>query len=641
MFDKELIELLLSEKEEELQSLQNAQQPNQDDIDNLTKEINNLKSTIVRYKIAVLLHLDNNPEYLSMNFMGIEEEDINNYNLTQDEITEYNNLISQIPQEQLQRFKIRRQMAQTINLADNEELRNKNYEGIEQINPNLTRYNLTNEQINEFNNLLNSLNALADDTTKSIDFSTIKLLENAFNKLNLADHDEYNRIKDQYLETIDKLLNHISDEQKASVFSSVSNYEFASDLSEKYPNMNVKLNMDGVTKLLRYIESLDINDEKYDYYIELLCNNINELYQTESNKRNIEDLINQIDNTKYTLRHDLKEKLSNIENNHLDLQDGEIESFAEYLDSNYDTLSESERDKCYNLLESKINDKVKDINNIEDINQVLQSINNKNLATRLQSKFSSNHSLKFSHKHLSSYQELVKSEIQKLEAKKSKYISKRDKGGPRSTHYNIKIKEIDKAIEKLKSIEVDYENKRSINRLDEKYNHKTDKIVVLEQEISELKALKEQINSKFRKRRIDKKIEKRNQKIQKLQNSKIKIVGKQKKKMAPRLWVNSKKGKMARHYEAKSETFQEYADDYRNMAQTEINMNKMFSGIKALFYEHKANKYQNKADFNAEICNLLNSRQTRINGRNRRRINPDVLRQVRQNHPQQIPAPAI
>ena len=147
MFDKELTEIILKYKEDELQSLQGQQQVNQQKVDDLTKEIQYIKATLIRYEIAILLKLDKDEKYNVRDFFGIEEENVANYNLTQDELNKYNNLISQLPQEQLQRYKIRKKMSDILGANVDEIYNTNDLFGIENTDPTLSKYNLTQEQI--------------------------------------------------------------------------------------------------------------------------------------------------------------------------------------------------------------------------------------------------------------------------------------------------------------------------------------------------------------------------------------------------------------------------------------------------------------------------------------------------------------
>lgn len=637
MFDKELTEIILKYKEDELKSLQGQQQVNQQKVDDLTKEIQYIKATLIRYEIAILLKLDKDEKYNVKDFFGIEEENVANYNLTQDELDKYNNLISQLPQEQLQRYKIRKKMSDILGANVDDIYNTNDLFGIENTDPTLSKYNLTQEQIKEFNDLINQMKSVADDTTKSVNIKqeTVKILEEAYNKINIEDIDTYNQIKTPYLETISKLYEKIEEEKRQALFSNVSNYELALELKNKYPTANIKLNLKAVEELLKKIEYGQIAEDKYNEYLNLLCNNINILYEDNSNKDTIEKLLKNIDSNNYLLRNELSSRLKNINNVNFELLDNELEKVVKYLDRNYDSLDDKKREAYYSLIESRITKDISDLQKIDFINNILLSITNKNLSERLHTKLSNNENLEFNNQHLSSYQSLIQDEIKKLQNKKNKYISKKPSSGFLSAHYEIKIKEIDKEIEELKTIQADYENNSLIKKLDDKYNNKTDKIVALKQEIEELKALKKQVTSKFHQRIIDRKIEKRERKIKTLKISKVNIIGSQKRIMTPKLWLARKKNMINRHFESKVETYKEFADNYSKMAQTERQLGGMFSGLKAMFYEHKANKYAKKAEFNLMICNVLNKSKLTVKGANKKLINQQKIKQAKQKYQQQ------
>ena len=102
--------------------------------------------------------------------------------------------------------------------------------------------------------------------------------------------------------------------------------------------------------------------------------------------------------------------------------------------------------------------------------------------------------------------------------------------------------------------------------------------------------------------------------------------------MTPKLWLSRKRGMIGRHFESKSEVYQNYSDDLRQMAETERNLHSMFSGLKAAFYEFKANWYDEKASFNRSICNIIGKGKVTVKGSNRRLMNKNVLNSIRQNN---------
>ena len=637
MFDIDILELIIKSKEEKIIALQASGSTNINDIDNLNKEISYLKALIVRYKIAKLLKLDNDKKYIDIDFFGIEEEDINKFNLTPDEINQYNSLVAQIPAEQLQRYKIRKELFEILGQNADENLKDNNHVGVENVDPNLTKYNLTPDQINKFKSLVNKFNSLGPDITKKVNIKEeIKaILKDTINEVNIDDLNQYDSIKGPHLQTINKLLSAINDEDKKDLFTGISNYKLAIDLLDTYPDLSVELDLKGVENLINLITSGSISEEDYDKYVELLCDSINSLYKNDANKNDIERLINSIDKSNYALRYDLSSNLSKVQNVQLNLQDNELSSIFNYLDSNYDKLSEKDRDKCYELLESKLKVDLEDINKIDSINNLLKSVTNKSFLERLKTSFSKNGHAIFSSHHDLSYQSLIKDQISYLEKVKAKYLSKMSSGlSSINAFYETRISEIDKEIEKLKKMQLDYDNNALIGLLNSRYNKKSEKIIDLEKDIEELNQMKKKINSRFYNKIIDKKIEYRRRKIAKLQNSKVKIEGAQKKIMTPKLWLSRKRGMIGRHFESKSEVYQNYSDDLRQMAETERNLHSMFSGLKAAFYEFKANWYDEKASFNRSICNIIGKGKVTVKGSNRRLMNKNVLNSIRQNNTQ-------
>lgn len=637
MFDIDLLEIIIKSKEESIAKLKSGGNSNNNDIDNLNKEINYLKVLIVRYKIAKLLKLDGDKNYVRVDYLGIEDENINNYNLTSNEISQYNSLISQIPSEQLQRFKIRKELINILGQNADDSLLENDYVGVENVDPNLIKYNLTSDQITKFKDLVDKINKLPQDTTKKVNIkeNAKLILKNTINEVNIVDLNIYDSIKNNHLQTIDKLLSAIDNDEKKELFSGISNYKLAFDLSEIYPDLSVELDLKGVDALLNLITTNNLSDADYDKYVKLLCDSINSLYKDDANKTSIEKLINGIDRNNYVLRKDLSTNLSKIENVQFDLLDSELSNIFKYLDSNYDKLSEKDRDKCYELLESKLKNSLEDFDKIESVNNLLKSVTNKSFLNRLKASFSKNKHAIFSSHHDTSYQSLIKDQIDYLEKVKAKYLSKKSGGiGAFNTFYETRISEIDKEIDKLKKTQLEYDNNAIIGLLNSKYNKKSERIVDLEKDIQELNQLKNKISSRFYNKIVDKKIEYRKRKIAKLQNSKVKIEGYQKAVMLPKLWLNRKKGMFHRHFESKSEVYQNYSNDLRKMADTERNLHSMFSGLKAAFYDFKANWYEEKASFNRNICNILKNGKVTLLGSNRRIINKNVLNSMRKNNTQ-------
>ena len=587
MFDKELYEIVLKDRESKLNDAKAQNPVNQDEVDDLTKEVNYLKATLIRYKIAVLLGLSNDSSYTSINYLGIEEEDVNDFNLNSTELAEYNSLIAQIPKDQLQLYKVRKRMAGFLNPNISDKYKENDYVGIEKINPNLTKYNLTQEQIREYRLLIAQAIRIGSDTTKKVDVeeAALEIMKDIFDKLNIDDIDQYNSIKDNYLDTIDGLINHIDQDKKNSIFTGASNYNLVIDLKQKYPDLNISMDIKGVTELLKLLET-DLEEDVYNDYLTLFCQSINILYQDPNNKDEIERLINGIDKNNYLLRSDLSSRI-NINNVDLKLKDDELKDVFEYLDRNYNHMPEEDREKYYSLVESKITNNISDLDKVGEINKLLLSVNNDDLSNRLKGKFSNNKYSEFKDEHLNSYQSLVQSEIAKLEAKKKVYENKTSSSGNISSYYETKARELQKEIDTLKGIKEDYSGNVLLETLDSTYNKQTDKIIKIEKEIMELKQLKEQVNSKFHKKAIDNRILKENNRIKQLQQRQGKIVGVQKTIMAPKLWIEQKRNKADRYLESRKEVLTDYSNDYQKMADNERNLGGMFSDVKATFFNQK------------------------------------------------------
>ena len=636
MFNLSLYELLLKRKDNELDELKKNDPSNTKEADTLTKEINYLKATIARYKIAVLLKLDQDQDYLKINFFGIEEEDVNQFNLTAEELAEYNKLIADIPAEQLQRNKVRRHMAEVLGESISEKYVSQDYMGIENINPNLVKYGFTQEQIQKFADLVSQLNTLPDDTTKSVDVKEeiTKIVEDSFNNLNIEDIDKYNQIKDTNIETIDNFFEYVDDDTKKKLLSNVSNYEFALFLTQKYPDLNVLLSIDEVERLLGLLSSSSLDESKYNEYLELICKSIKELYKDDLNKQNIENIINNMNQDNYELRSDLKSNLSEIDNVNFDIKDSELRDVFEYMDLNYNAMDQETRDKYYKLIKDKLNSDINDIDKVEEINQLFMNMNNKDFGNRIKADLSNNDVTKFGDQHLSSYQILIQDQIRELEKKKAKYTRKNSKLGVLSAHHEAKIKALDMEIEKLRKIELDYENNKALNALDSVYDKGTDKVIEIKKEIEELKQLKSTVQSKFHQSIIDKQIANRNKKIEHIQKEKNKIVGVQKKIMAPKLFIEHKKGMIERGFNARDEVFNQYSEDYAKLAETQRNIGGMLSGVKAAFYDLQSNVYKTKAEFNQKMCETLNNGVVRVKGSVQRKISQTNLNNIRQNQQQ-------
>ena len=635
MYNIDLLELILEFKEKELQEKQ-AQQSDILTINDIKKEIEYLKTIKIRYEIAKILKLDKNPELIKKDFIGIENENLDNYSLTLSDKVRCSNLISSIPSEQINRYKIREQIRDL--LCENNKNNITELYQIEKVNPTLPFYALKPTQIDRFYDLTKEIDKLEIETTKKIDCNkaATKIIKNNLTKLNLLDMEEFNKEKDATFEIIDKVINALGDKKVKLNLTNISNYELAKTLKDKYPNSTIIMNIKGIEKLLNKIKNNNISEEEYEEYIQLLADNINKLYEDNQNKEELEKLLNSIQNENYILRNNLSKHLRNIENVNIKIDSQELKNIMEYLDNNYDTADEKEIDKYYEIIKNIIEENRKDLNKITEINRIILSVKNKKLKDRLTADFSKYENIQVQNKHKDAYKELVQKTISKLENEKAKYLNKKTNSVIKSSYYDIKISEIDKKIEHLKSLDLNYEDTITISMLDDSYNEKTDKIIKLEKEIKLLKELKEQVNSNIHKKIIEKRIAKKTEKIEKLKKSKIKILGIQKKIMVPTFILNKRKGNINRHFESKKEVFENYSKNYQKMAEKEKELGGMLNGIKALLYESKANKYHNKAIRNQKICELLNKGNTKIKGKNKHKVNKGLLDKFIQNLEQNL-----
>ena len=641
MFNIDVVKVILASKESKLTELSGAQNIDQAAIDNLKAEIEYLKLVVVRYEIAKLLGLDSDQNYIKSNFYGVESEDVNAYNLSAEDMARYNELMNQIPVSQVQRSKMRRDLLKMINKNLDEKI--TELRGVEELNPEDDIYRLTEDEQDDFFILAGNMRGLDPDNTKEVNIrrETSETIKSIFVKLNINDRDEYERIKESNLEDIDTLLTSIPDYEHKVFFTGVLNPNLAADLGRKYPNLDVRLSLNGINNLVRKLEGETLDEENYNYYLELLSKNIKKSYEDETKRADIERILNSISEDNYTLRNDVSSKIQDIENVDLSIKFDELSTIYKELDENYDNLDENKREKYYAIVVALISGNIANLDKIDDINKLFMGTKNKELNSRIQGKFSSNKIAKFQKRHFTSYQDLVADRIRKLEAKKSKYASKNAKTELGNVHNDTRVKEIEKEIERLREIEKNYDKNPLIKGLDKNYNKKTDKIIKLEKDLAELKTLKQQVRSKFRKKLIDWRIKRISKKIAKLEKSRIKIVGRQKKIMMPKLWFSEKKGFVGRGYESKAEVFTTYAEDYREMAQTERQLHGMFSGIKAAFYERKARRFEKKAEFNRRMLERLNRGRVTVQGANQQNLPADVLAQVRQNQQQQVAVQTI
>ena len=633
MYNIDQISLLIEYKEKKLHELQqNNAKPTE--IQLIIEELKPLKVYKARYQIATILGLEKNKNYSSINYIGIEKEDISQYNLTSAQENEVNNLINEIPPESVDLFRARLEIAKLLKMEDDELQRLVNYEGIEENDPNNMSYRLTQTDIDTFNNLKTTIDTLKQNKdNKSINFNdtTIRTINEIYLDINTQDINEYRNKKGEYL---DILFGLVDIAYKSKKFHGVNNIEFAIDIYQRFPDALIEIKKDDIKDLIIALNTNQIQDEeKYNTYLNLVAKNINRLSEDENNKTDIEDLLKIIDKTNYSLRIDL-EKLISVDN--IKIEQSETPALFHYLDNNYDSLNESKREKIYNYLKNRLDNESKDLTRIDLINSLLLNVKNNNFKERLRTDLSSNYRVEFNDRHVSSYSGLVADKIAKLEKKKQMYLKKKTGIDFIDTMYDTRIRDIDKEIEKLKTEDVKY-NSSVLNGLDSYYNSKSEKIIELEKQIAELNELKNSLQTRSQQAKVERKIKRLEAKIKKLKQKQGKIEGIQKKVMAPKFWVSFKRGMIKRHFESKAETFEKYAQDYEKLAETNRNMSGMFSSIKAAFYEYKAGRYLSKGLFNRKIFDMLNnSNKITVNGSNQRVMNNNSVNNLRNQNNQAV-----
>ena len=575
MFDIKVIELIKEEKRRELEEKKSGN--NRFFNGKLESEIKYLEHVEVRYKIAELLGLESNKKYIDTNFLGVENENVDKYNLSAEQRQRYDKLVAQIGSKP-------KVIANLVDVA--------------------IGFNINKE--------------------------AERLFEKLFNALNVDDSNRYNAIKDDYLDKIDVLLKVISEDAKNALLLSISNYDLACELAIRHPGISVKMNMFGVGEAIAAMNLSKVAPEKYDKCLEIICSSINGLYMENANKAAIEGFLNGIGRTNYILRNDLATNLTNIENVQLGIKNSEYGLLVKYINQNYDTLDENSKEKYYSLLKAIVNKNIGDSDKMEELNTLLKKLTNKDVSRRLQRDFASNKYLRFN-VHLSSYDALIQDTINKLELKKREYQRKSDNAGKGffSAYYETKIKDIEKEIAKLKAYNADYDDSSKLKKLDALYNVKATSILDLETKIKELKDIRESLISNFQKKKIDRTIIKIEKRIGKLRQSQVKIVGKQKRIMLPKVFLERIRGRFSTHFESKAEVFSTFAEDYRVLADAERKVGGFFGGINAMFYDLQANKYERKSAFNSHMCEVLRSGSVMVDGSNRYLVPASKLHQAK------------
>lgn len=634
MYNIELVELLIPYKEKQLRELKNDPSSSAIEIKKLEDELQSLEIYKVRYEIARIIGYENNESFKNVNYIGIENEDFSSINLSQEQLDSLNSLIPQIPAYNAELYRTRLEMAKLLKQEDNKNLQMVNYEGIENSNPSSMQYRLSVREVARFNSLRNRVTILKQSNLfRNSNFNDIAkaTINELIDELNSTSKDEYESIKEEDLETLFKLM----DITGSKEFPEINNYEFAYDISKKYPDIKIKLNSNEILEIIDLLNSdKEMDQEKYQEYLKIVCSNINDLLKEENITDDTKEILSRIEKSNYSLRIEFENR---IEDQKIKLQDKDIYSILTYLDKNYDKINEEERKKLLEYKTRRIKDIIKDPDKLEEFNSHLENIKNNNLREELRKSFSNESTVQFSDRHVSSYSNLQSDRIRKLEKKRMQFLSKKIGIEALDVWYKTKAKEIEKEIERIKGLDLSYDNPL-LNGLDKGYNKTSEKIIRIQKEIKELQKLKSELKTEFEKKRIDKKIKNLNERITLIRKGQVFIDGTQKKIMTPKLWVKMKQGAIQRHFESKSEVYSDYADDYEKMAEKTREMGGMFSGIKATFYEFKAGRYRSKSELNKVIFNLLNKpgNKIKVDGSNRKVLSKDQVQALQQMNQQQL-----
>ena len=630
MFDIDSIKLLIQERKDKLDVLKQSLNVDQDQIDQLTEEVNYLEAAMNRGEIARLLKVGEGFLCAGPDFLGIEEEDVSKFNLSADELNQYNQCLANLPSEQLENFRIRKKLFCILYPEKKDSVDLNSVKGVEDIDPTMTKYGLSDEQIRLFNDLVNQLKGNSKDTTRYVNISSeiIRLYNDAFRKLDSADSASYPGLKSQYFDFIVKNDHLIGEEAKKQLFAGISNYEFASDLKAQYPDEEIKLTVGGVTDLVGALANLTVDSPKYNEYLELLGTSVKELYKVEANRDGLKQAIQAVDASNYLLRNDLTNKLSGLTGLSLELKDNELQRVMRYLDVNYHSLEEGIRNKYYNFVKNNISKNISDVDKVEAINKCFSNIRNTDLLERFKKDFADSPYAIFSNRHTLAYVSVVDNMKSKLSGEQSKHASKSNNFFT-GDHHAVKAAAIGKQMEQMDFLYSQGESNFLINHLDESYNKKTEKIIALQKEINQLNAQKANNSMALYQKLIDAKISVRTKKINKLKASQVKIVGQQQKLMVPKTWLKRRKGIIARHYDAKQEVFNTKADGFKEMAVTERKFGGMFKGIKSFWYDLNAGVYKKRADFNQEVLDALRGGTVTNDGGNGYYINKNIVNQFR------------
>ena len=531
----------------------------------------------------------------------------------------------------LKLYQARFEIAKRYKLESDPDWTKIDYENIENRKPSVSD-NLTQETLDEIEEYRRKIQQIKSEG--SIEYVSFINLANQvkteiFQELNGYDYDTYQTKKEEHLVTYKKL---IEKTEQDSVIE-YNNYEFALDAKSQFEGFKGRLSLREIYHVIDLLNTnLDIEEEKYKELIDLLSSSINYIGEHADNQEAVNIILDRVNRSNYILRVDLSSK---IKSDKLQLKSEELPDAYQYLERNYDHLDEADREKVYSLLRNKLKEDSENLEQIDQVNQILLNAADGELKERIRKEFQYNTKVEFKDVHANSYSQLVQERIQKLESKKAKIAGKDSKLEMLDARNVARVKEIEKEIEELKSLKIDFSDNELINSLDEKYNAKSDQVIELEKQIAKLRELQQNLKSNFQKKRINNKIDHLYEKISKLQTKQVKIMDKQKRIMVPKVRINQRRGTMERHYESRIETFNEYSEDYSKMAETTREINGMFSGVKAAFYDYKAGKYAKKSERNQAIYNYLKTKKIRVTGRTERILHRDDVQHFRDDYYQQ------
>ena len=603
-------------------------------VERLKMEIDYLKALLVRYEIAKILNLDKDPSLMEKDFFGVEEVSIGDLDLSREDIKRIFELRAQLPKEQLEIYKKRVRLAEILKTGLERSL--DSLDNIELAVYSLDRFDLTEEEKAEFRLIADEIKALGS-STKVVPYreEAFAVFQEAFASLNVDTLTDYISVKESNFERIRQVISFIPEEKIAS-FTEIHNYLFALDLMREYSHIKATVDLESAKKLMTIIETSTLDEEKYTEYLDLLCSSLEKLYEVEDNKHTIEEMLNNINPLKFKLRLDLSNKLHGIENVDFSIKDSELVALFDFIDRNYHSLDEATREAYYHLIEEKLIRASNSIQTVDLVNQFTMRVTNKELERKLRGIFADKPYVKFRNQHDNPFQTIIESKIAALENEKAMCVRKKENGFLFDARYDVRISEIDKEIAALREMKSDFADGK-LKSLDESFNKNVDKIIKLEKDIDHLRQLKEAVKLRIVQHSIDKRIEKREKKLHKLEMKKVKIVGKQTKKLIPEIKLKLNEDRKLRRYEARGEVFKKYADDYARLAEAERHLNGMFSGIKAAFYDLKANRYQKKADFNNNMCEELRRRKVILRGGTSRRMSSSTLEEVvRARYPETV-----